>query len=142
MRRFILAAVAALAISTPLLANIGRVKSARGAAEVQRGAEKLVVSSGLVLEKGDIISTRGQSRVGITFVDNTRIALAANSRIVITKFEYNDTFQTGTFEAEVQKGEAAIIGGLISKSGPKAMIVRTPKSAFAVRGARIVVTVK
>jgi hypothetical protein len=142
MRRLALAALTALLVAVPVWANIGRVKTLTGTSRIERAGQKLMPTPGFVMEKGDLIVTPAKSMIGITFVDNARIAIGPNSRVLIRAFEFNDTTNHGTFVAEVQKGQVAVFGGLISKSDGKAMQIRTPKSVFAVRGSRIVVTVK
>lgn len=142
MRFWIVAALYALLAITPAYANIGRVKSSSGGALVERGGEKIVLKPGVVIETGDTIVTPVKGRLGMTFVDNTRLAAGPGSRITIRTFDYDDTTQRGRFLADIAKGQVAIISGLIARSGPDAMQIRTPKSLFAVRGARIVVRVK
>ena len=142
MKRWLTACLAAMLVIVPAWANIGRVKNASGGARIERGAQRIVAAPGIVLEKGDVIITPPKARMGITFIDNARLAIGPNSRVVIRAFDFDDTTHKGSFVAEVTKGQVGIIGGQISKSGKTAMQVRTPKSVFAVRGARIVVTVK
>jgi FecR protein len=142
MRRWTAAALTLLMISAPSWANIGRVKTIDGAPTVTRGEERIAAIPGTILMQGDVIATLARGRVGITFVDNTRIVLGPNSRVVIEKFDFNDTLQNGSFIARVERGEVAIYSGSIAKSGSKAMLVRTPTSLYAVRNARFVVSVK
>jgi hypothetical protein len=142
MRRWIIVSLAALLVATPAWANIGRVKSASGGTYVERDGKRLEVQPGFVLEPGDTLITPAKGRVGMTFVDNCRMAAGPNSRLVIRTFDYNDTTQRGRFVAEVSKGAVAIISGLIAKSGPDAMRVKTPTALMAVRGARMVVRVR
>jgi hypothetical protein len=142
MRRWIIATAIALVSASPAWANIGRIKSASGGAFVERAGKVMGIKPGFVILPGDALVTPAKGKIGVTFVDNCRIAAGPNSRIVIKAFDYNDTTQTGRFVTEIAKGTFAIVGGLIAKSGPSAMQVRTPKALFAVRGARIVVRVR
>ena len=142
MRFWIVAALSATILATPVFANIGRIKSTTGSAFAERAGQRLPLKSGLVIELGDTIVTGSSGRMGMTFIDNSRMAAGPNSRIIIRTFDFNDTTQRGRFLTEIDKGQVAIVSGLIARSGPDAMQVKTPKSLFAVRGARIVVRVK
>jgi hypothetical protein len=145
MKRGLFTAFSLLALSllaSPAWANIGRVKSASGGTVIERAGKRLAVAPGFVVLVGDIISTPARGRVGITFVDNCRLSAGPGSRVTLSQFEFDDTTQSGQFRADIRKGSVAIIGGSIARSGKKAMLVRTPTSLFAVRGARIVVTVR
>ena len=142
MRPIVSAILMTFLVTTPAWANIGRIKSASGGTYVERAGGRTIIQPGFIMEKGDVIVTPAKGRFGATFVDNCRIAAAPNSRITIRSFEYNDTTQSGVFSVDIAKGTVAIVGGLIAKSGPSAMRVKTPKALFAVRGARIVVRVK
>ncbi len=142
MQRWRGAVIAALLITSPALANIGRVKSAEGAVVIDRKGEKISAQPGVIIETGDVITAPSNARFGITFVDNSRVSARAGSQITIEKFDFDDTTHDGKFILLIKKGEVAIMSGQIAKSGGKAMLVRTPKSLFAMRSARVVVTVK
>ncbi|MEQ1547339.1 MAG: hypothetical protein ABL918_01675 [Chakrabartia sp.] len=142
MRPFLIGTMLAFLAVTPAWANVGRIKSASGGAYIERVGQRIAIKPGFVLEKGDVIITPVKGRAGMTFVDNCRLAAGPNSRITISNFDYNDTTHSGVFVADIAKGTVAIVGGLIAKSAPNAMRVKTPKALFAVRGARIVVRVK
>jgi hypothetical protein len=142
MPRWISAAMAAFLVTSPAFANIGRIKTVDGIVTIDRKGAKMEAKPGLIIEVGDIIMAPAKSRVGITFVDNSRVSAGANSQILMERFDFDDTTHDGKFILSVRKGEVAVISGQIAKSGGKAMLIRTPKSLFAVRSARVVVTVK
>lgn len=128
-------------ISYPALAEIARVKSTSGSAIVQRGAAHIPAATGLELLAGDLLVTGKTGRVSLTFIDNTRFAIGPNSRIAISKFEYDRTRQQGSFITQVDRGSLAVVSGKIAKSGRDAMKVQTPNSILGVRGTRFIVEV-
>lgn len=128
-------------ISSPALAEIARVKSTSGSAVVQRGAAHIQAATGLELMAGDFLVTGKDGRVSLTFIDNTRFAIGPNSRIAISKFEYDRTRQQGSFITQVDRGSLAVVSGKIAKSGRDAMKVQTPNSILGVRGTRFIVEV-
>ena len=139
-RSLFLISLAAL-IASPAVAEIGRVKTSVGTAKVQRGAGFIAAASGTTLMPGDWLETGKDGRMSVTFADNTRFAVGPNSRIELTKFEYDKTREQGSFVTKVERGSLAVVSGRISKSGRDAMQLRTPTSLLGVRGTRFIVEV-
>ena len=126
----------------PATAEIGRIKSMVGEVVIQRGATRIAAKPGFQLDQGDIVSTGKTGRVGIAFLDNTRMALGPSSRITVSEFAYDRSRQTGSFVTSVERGSLGVVSGNIAKSKRDAMRVRTPTSMLGVRGTRFVVEVK
>jgi hypothetical protein len=141
VRRAIFLAFLIGLISSPVLAEIARVKSTSGSAVIERGAAHIPAATGRVLLAGDLLVTGKDGRVSLTFIDNTRFAIGPNSRIAISKFEYDRTRQQGSFITQVDRGSLAVVSGKIAKSGRDAMKVQTPNSILGVRGTRFIVEV-
>jgi hypothetical protein len=141
IRKLILVAGSIGLTASPALAEIARVKSSTGIAVVQRGAARLPASTGQELMAGDYLVTGKNGRISLTFIDNTRFAVGPNSRIAVSKFEYDRTRQRGSFITQVDRGSLAVVSGKIAKSGRDAMQVRTPNSLLGVRGTRFIVEV-
>ena len=127
--------------STPALAEIARIKSTSGAATVKRGPASMPAKVGQQLNPGDWLETGKDGRIALTFVDNTRFAVGPNSRIAVSKFDYDRTRAQGTFVTQVSRGSLAVVSGKIAKSGKDAMKVQTPTSLLGVRGTRFIVEV-
>ena len=130
-----------IAASAPALAEIGRVKSSTGAAFVVRGTTQTPAKPGLPLEPQDVLLTKRDGRMAMTFIDNTRFAIGPNSNVSVRQFLFDRRTQRGQFEAQVNRGSLAIVSGQIAKSGQDAMKVRTTTTVLGVRGTRFVVNV-
>jgi hypothetical protein len=141
VRRLVCLALTLAFLATPAAAEIGRIKTALGAAVVERGADKLPAASGQELLAGDWLETGADGRISLTFVDNTRFAVAPNSRIALTKFDYDPTSQKGSFIAHVERGSIAVVSGRITKGGRDGMQITTPDSVLGIHGTRFIVTV-
>jgi len=128
-------------ISAPVAAEIGRIKSSVGTASVERGTAHISASTGQELMPGDTLVTGKDGRIALTFIDNTRFAVGPDSRIALSKFEYDRTKQQGSFVTKVERGSLAVVSGRIAKSGRDAMQVATPESLLGVRGTRFLVVV-
>lgn len=131
----------ALVTAGPALAEIGRIKTARGAAMVERGPQQLKAAPGLTLEKGDRLVTGKDGRIALALIDNTRLALGPNSRVSVSEFQYDRTRQQGAMVTQVDRGSLAVVSGKIAKSGRDAMKVRTPNTLLGVRGTKFIVDV-
>ena len=141
VRGSLLLALSVVLAATPAYAEIARVKSASGIAAIQRGTARIPAATGAELQAGDLLVTGKDGRISLTFVDNTRFAVGPNSRIAVSKFEYDRTRQQGSFITSVDRGSLAVVSGKIAKSGRDAMQVRTPNSLLGVRGTRFIVEV-
>ncbi|WP_295638418.1 FecR domain-containing protein [Novosphingobium sp.] len=128
--------------TTPALAEIGRIKSNVGTAQIVRGKQTIAAAPGFKLEATDQLVTGKDGRMGIAFTDDTRIAVGPNSKIVLATYKYDRTQQTGQFVARVNKGSLGVVSGKIAKSAKDAMQVHTPTTILGVRGTRFVVDVK
>lgn len=136
------ASLALLSAAQTAAAEIGRIKSVVGEVSIQRGASRIAAAPGFQLDQGDVVTTGKTGRVGIAYLDNTRMALGPNSRITLTEFAYDRSRQTGSFVTSVDRGSLGVVSGNIAKSNRDAMRVRTPTSMLGVRGTRFVVEVK
>ena len=132
------------ALSTPSLAvaEIGRIKSVTGTASVVRGKAVTAATPGYQLLVSDVLTTGGNGRIGITFVDNSRFAVGPNSRVALSQFEFDDTTHKGRSLTTVDRGTLGVVSGQIAKENKDAMKVRTPTSLLAARGTTFVVEVK
>ena len=141
IRKALLLATLVALSSTPAIAEIARVKSASGAAMVKRGSAIIPARVGQTINAGDWLETGKDGRIAVTFIDNTRFAIGPNSRVAVSKFEYDRTRAQGQFVTQVNRGSLAVVSGKIAKSGRDAMKVQTPTSLLGVRGTRFIVEV-
>ena len=134
--------LACLSTASVAAAEIGRIKSVSGAANIVRGKAATPATPGYQLLVSDVIATGKDRRIGITFVDNSRFAVGPNSRVALSQFEFDDTTHRGESLTTVDRGSLAIVSGQIARENKDAMRVRTPTSLLAARGTRFVVEVK
>jgi len=103
-------------IASPAFGEIGRIKTTLGTASVQRGADHIPAATGQELLAGDWLETGKDGRISLTFVDNTRWSVGPDSRIALTKFDYDPTSQRGSFVAQIERGSIAVVSGRITKT--------------------------
>ncbi|MEQ1890048.1 MAG: FecR domain-containing protein [Alphaproteobacteria bacterium] len=120
---------------------IGLVKTSKGSVSIERGGQKINAASGAKLYQSDQVLTGEDGAVGMTFVDNSRLSLGANSTLALEKFRFNTTTHEGEFVSAVKRGTLAAVSGKIARQTPEAMQVRTPSAILGVRGTKFVVEV-
>jgi hypothetical protein len=123
-----------LLLAHPAWAEIGQIKNIAGQVFLLRNSVQLPAKAGDILEEADVLMTGVDGSVGITFIDNSRFAAGANSRIELTRFRFNPTTHEGEFTTDVKHGTLAIVSGQIAKRSPEAMKIITPTTILGVRG--------
>jgi hypothetical protein len=106
---------------------------------LQRGATQSPVTPGLLLVVGDVLTTGAQeSRVAVTFVDGTRLALGPRSRLVLRQFLWDARRQQGHAVAELPTGTLAVqSGGLGKRDTGNTLAVTTPNATVRVQDAEV-----
>lgn len=146
---FVLIVAFCAMLATPVTAQsspateIGRVKNVTpNGVTVQRRGARYSVRAGTKLYEGDIIETSSRGRVGITFIDNTRISVAEKSRMIISAYRFNRRDlgdSTNGADMRVERGRVGVDSGNLSRSGN--MRFHTPNSTLGVRGTTFVIEV-
>lgn len=142
IRTTLIACLLAGVATGPALAEIATVKRVSGSAAIERNKRPLPVVAGTKLETGDLLSTGKDGRISVTFIDDSRFSVGPDSRIKLSKFDFDDATHKGQSDTKVEKGSLAVVSGQIAHENPKGMTVQTPTSVLGVRGTRFVVTVK
>jgi hypothetical protein len=133
--------ITAVMSTQALAADIGRIKTVVGQANIVRGTTTLPATPGATLSVKDVLTTGPDGRIGITFIDNSRFAVGPNARVSLAEFQFDDTTHKGSSLTQVDRGSLAIVSGQIAKENKDAMKVKTPTSLLAARGTRFVVDV-
>lgn len=129
----------ALAAATPEVPQVGQaslvVKKVEGTIEKQR---RLLALKDNVFQN-EVVETGSASASEIRFVDNTRIAVGPNSRIVLDKFVFDPEPGQGEFVLRVTEGVFRFFSGDMDST---AYSIRTPTLSIAVRGTILVVVTR
>jgi hypothetical protein len=141
LNRIIAFAALLIMVPTVAMADIGRVKRAKGPATIERAGNSIAAKPGFVLQTSDVLVTGAKGLISVTFIDNSRFSAGPNSRVMLEKFKFDATTHEGSFVTKLEKGSLAVISGQIAKQTPDAMQVRTPTSILGVRGTRFIVEV-
>ncbi|CAN5346256.1 hypothetical protein BH11PSE14_BH11PSE14_08860 [soil metagenome] len=134
-----LAGLLALLAVPAIAAEVGLVKTSKGSVHVERNGQRLAAPVGTPIEASDVVVTGKDGSAGITFVDNSRMALGPGSTLEITRFDFDQTTHEGHFDSRLRRGTLSAISGKLAKHSPKEMTVSTRSTILAVRGTDFVV---
>ena len=124
----------ALLIASPVFASIGTVTEQQGPdASLTREKQKLTASKGSEIEMLDEIETTN-TKLNLTFVDDTKVAVTEQSRFIIDDFVYDPSTKKGGLNMRVAMGAVRYASGNIAKNSRRNVRLRTPTATIAVRG--------
>ncbi|MBL6749118.1 MAG: FecR domain-containing protein [Nevskia sp.] len=133
--------LAALLVAGPAPGDdsIGQIKTAAGSVTITRGGTESRAAPGDRVHQADRIATGADGSVGITFADNSMMALGPDSKLDLTRFRFDPTTHEGVFDSSLKSGTLAVKSGQIVEQTPFAMHVQTPAALLGVRGTHFVV---
>jgi hypothetical protein len=143
MRALVLLAVAAsLMASTPATAEvIGRVKIVSGQAFVVSGGQRNQAKPGDTIDRKDVLETGPDGSLGVTFNDDTLLSLGPDTSIALEEYAFAPAQQRYGFAANLTRGTALFVSGLLGKLAPGSVSVKTPSGTIGIRGTRFAVQV-
>lgn len=120
--------------TTPVAARAVQVV---GSATVSKGADKgTPLTTDKPLYTGDTVETGPGAYVVLVFRDNARITVNPNSRFVLTRYAYEPEpkGEPNSMFVELLKGGLRFATGLVGKSNPAMVKVRTATATIGIRG--------
>jgi hypothetical protein len=119
--------------------TVGFVRSAEGAGVVRRDGQDLPARVGLPLAEGDAISTPADGRLGVLFLDDTRVGLGPATDVQIVRFRFEPKRDDLAFVLRVVRGAVAYVSGKIAALGPGQVRIETPAGVVGVRGTALAI---
>src|SRR6056300_1900255 len=129
-------------LTSPSYAKIGDVIQQQGVTDVQRkdGPTFEKIEKDFDVESYDVIKTKN-GRTAIQFVDDTRVDVTENSKLVIDEFVYDPNTSTGALALKASFGTVRYASGQIAKNSRQNIKIRTPTAVVGVRGTDFSLTV-
>jgi len=123
-------------------ATIGEVTLHKGNAVVDRqdGDKGIEVQKDLDIFSYDTVKT-GNGKVGIEFIDQTRVDVTEHSKLLIDEFIYDPNTNTGSLSLKATLGTVRYASGQIAKTSAQNVKISTPTATIAVRGTDFAMTV-
>jgi len=131
------------------LASIGEVTQIKGNGVVDRkdGEKEIILEKEeIILEKEtDIFSydtvKTGNGKVGIEFIDLTRVDVTEHSKLIIDEFVYDPNTKTGKLSLKAKLGTIKYASGQIAKNSKQNVKITTPTATIGVRGTDFTMTI-
>ncbi|MCG3677908.1 FecR family protein [Aliarcobacter butzleri] len=117
-----------------LFAKIGTVSLVEGKATILRNGQTLGANLGDKIENKDVISTQVNSKIKITFIDNTIVTIGKESSLNIEEYIFNTSTKEAKTELNVLKGAFHTITGEIGKVNPDKFKLKTKSASIGIRG--------
>ena len=127
---------------TNSFASIGQVTLHTGVATIDRqdGDKGIEVEKELDVLSYDTLKT-GNGKVGIEFIDDTRVDVTEHSKLVIDEFVYDPNTKTGSLSLKAKLGTVRYASGQIAKNSKQNVKITTPTATIAVRGTDFAMTI-
>src|SRR6266702_7646153 len=114
---------------------IGHVTKLAGNATVIRNGVSIILNLGDNVEKGDVVQSGSDSKLGITFIDGTVFGLASNARMVLNEMVYDPNGSNNSSLLSLVAGTISFVAGETAKHGD--MKVDTPVATMGIRGTAV-----
>lgn len=134
--------VGLIIISNTAIASIGEVTLHTGVATIDRqdGDKGIEVRKELDVFSYDTLKT-GKGKVGIEFIDETRVDVTEHSKLLIDEFVYDPNTKTGKLSLKAKLGTVRYASGQIAKNSKQNVKITTPTATIAVRGTDFAMTI-
>ncbi len=116
---------------------IGFVETATGVVSAVRASGALVnLREGDPVFEGDRVDTGTDSAVSITFADESSLSLGESGQMTLDELVYDPSAEVGEATISIAKGVFVVASGLIAKTSPEAMAIKTPVMTIGIRGTK------
>ena len=124
----------------PLWASIGNVDKLEGKGVIDRNKTDITLEQELPIEQYDTVKT-GNGKVGILFVDDTRVDVTQHSKLIIDEFVYDPNTKKGKLNLSAKLGTIKYASGQIAKTSRQDIVITTPTATIGVRGTDFSMTI-
>jgi hypothetical protein len=111
---------------------VGSVATLQGGASVTRNNATSALALSDPVYKNDVLQTKVDGTLGITFDDETTFTLKPNTRLAVDEFVYQEGGTDNAAIFNVVRGTAAFVAAEVAHTGN--MRIDTPSSTLGIRG--------
>ena len=128
--------------ATSLWGSIGNIDRLEGKGVVDRkdGEKNITIEQSLDILQYDTVKT-GNGKVGILFIDETRVDVTQHSKLIIDEFVYDPNSKTGKLNLSAKLGTVRYASGQIAKNSKQNVVITTPTATIGVRGTDFSMTI-
>ena len=122
--------------------SIGDITLSKGNSVIDRkdGEKDIKVEKDLDIFSYDTVKT-GKGQVAIEFLDETRVDITQNSKLIIDEFVYDPNTKTGKLSLKATLGTVRYASGQIAKNSAQNISIKTPTATVSVRGTDFAMTI-
>ena len=126
--------------ATSLWGSIGNVDKLEGNGVIDRDKTDITLEKELSIEQYDTVKT-GNGKVGILFVDDTRVDVTQHSKLIIDEFVFDPNTKKGKLNLSAKLGTIKYASGQIAKTSRQDIKITTPTATIGVRGTDFSMTI-
>ena len=126
--------------ATSLWGSIGNVDKLEGNGVIDRNKTDITLEQELPIEQYDTVKT-GNGKVGILFIDDTRVDVRQHSKLIIDEFVYDPNTKKGKLNLSAKLGTIKYASGQIAKTSRQDIVITTPTATIGVRGTDFSMTI-
>jgi hypothetical protein len=128
-------------LASPAYSKVGEIGQIKGSGVLEREGDIVIDgNAGVgVLSMDEAVTANGTMR--IDFVDETRVELTEQSRLVIDEFVYDPANDIGSLSMKASLGTVRYASGQIAKKYKQNVKIRTPSATIGVRGTDFIMVV-
>ena len=122
--------------------SIGNIDQLEGKGVVDRkdGEKNITIEQSLDILQYDTVKT-GNGKVGILFIDDTRVDVTQHSKLIIDEFVFDPNSGTGKLNLSAKLGTIRYASGQIAKNSRQDTKITTPTATIGVRGTDFSMTI-
>ena len=126
---------------TLAFASVGEIGQIKGSGVLERGKDVVIEGeAGVGVQSMDTaVTANGTMR--IDFIDETRVDITEQSRLVIDEFVYDPANDIGSLSIKASLGTVRYASGQIAKRYKQNVKIRTPSATIGVRGTDFIMVV-
>lgn len=130
----VILAVASLLTTVPARTESIGITSATSGEPLGKppAAQERVLRVGIDLQAGELVTTGGEDRAHLLFLDGTALTVGPQARLTLDRFVYDKDRRLGALSLTATQGVFRLVGGRISKTVP--ITVNTPSGTLGIRG--------
>ena len=136
----VIALVVALILPCDALAEaVGRITQVEGRVDLLKGGElpAVPVAVDAQVSTGDVLRTKSLSRAQITFIDNSVVTIAPESRLAVEDYQFQPASGKRNAVLQLFQGLAHIVVSKLSKVQEPDFIIKTHTAVMGVRGTEV-----
>jgi hypothetical protein len=128
-------------LARPAHSKVGEIGQIKGSGVLERdGSVVIDGDAGVgVLSMDEAVTANGTMR--IDFIDETRVELTEQSRLIIDEFVYDPANDVGSLSIKASLGTVRYASGQIAKKYKQNVKIRTPSATIGVRGTDFIMVV-